>query len=241
MPGCSAPGSCDIARVPQHVCYGDLMEDGREGADNPESGADTAGEQRVIRCFHGCDGRGPILLELGEQLGDAEVRALGHLAVVVALIASLRRSGRRLVLDGGGWGPRDLDQTRVRPLDRCDVGENLPPVPAILVAALLESLGWEGADEFDHLVAARSERAQEIALGWCGQAGSVAVVGHGAESVPWGAPCQAASGGRCAAFVLTTGVGRVGSLQCRNRPAPPWSSPILVTRFEASVGYSPRD
>src|SRR5262249_56420845 len=61
--------------------------------------------------------------------------------------------------------PRDVDEARVTPLDRREVGQDLTAVPAVLVPPLLESLRREPAHHPDHVVAARPERGQQLGLG----------------------------------------------------------------------------
>src|SRR5216683_2683605 len=85
------PVSRNIARVAQHVGHRDLVEDGGERADHAPRGADTAREQLVARGLHRPDGCRAIRLELGEQCGDGHAFALGHLAVVVGVVAALHR------------------------------------------------------------------------------------------------------------------------------------------------------
>src|SRR4029453_6445522 len=156
--------SGDVARVAQHVGHRDLMEDECERPDHTARRADRAGEERFVGGLDRPDGGSPGRLELGEQLGHAEVRALGYLPVVVRVVAALHGAGRRRCLLGRRR-PRDVNQARGGPPDRRGGGKDLPPVPAVLVASLLESRGRERAHQGHHFVAARREGAEELGLG----------------------------------------------------------------------------
>src|SRR5262250_2558757 len=187
-----SPVSRDVVGVLQHVGDRDLVEDGRERPDHAEGRADWPGEERLVGGLHRADRGGAVSLELGEQLGHRHVLALGHLALVVAFVAAFGRAGGRLV-GGGRRRARDLDQPRVGPLDRRDVGEDLPPVPAVLVAALFEPLGWHGAHEAQHLVSALVEGPQQLGLGRRALARRHTVVSHRRESGAGPATCQVAA------------------------------------------------
>src|SRR5262245_967250 len=94
--------SGDVARMAQHVGHRDLMEDEGERPDRAARRADRAGEERFVGGLDRADGGSPVRLELGEQLGHAEVCALGYLPVVVRVVAALHGAGRRRCLFGGG-------------------------------------------------------------------------------------------------------------------------------------------
>ena len=96
-----APGGSagDVVRVTEHVHDRDLMDHLRQGTHDSARGPDGPNEQLVIRGLDRRDGGGPVPLELRQKIGDRHARALGHLAVVVGVVAAAHGPG-------GGIGRR---------------------------------------------------------------------------------------------------------------------------------------
>src|SRR5678815_1320234 len=105
--------SGDIARVAEDVGHRDLVEDDGEGADHAARGADAPRQERLVGRLHRLDGRGPVLLELGQQLRHRQVLALGDLAIVVGAVSALHGAGRRRGLGGDGLAAGDVDEARL--------------------------------------------------------------------------------------------------------------------------------
>ena len=126
---------------------------------------------------YGCDQGVAVLLELGDEVSDRDTGALLNLAVVVG--EDVRRGGGRGCGSCGfGYAARfagrdgrrcvggrllgEIEEAGIRPLDRGDVGENLAAVPAVLVAALGEGRGGDGAEGGEGFVARLCEAFDEL-------------------------------------------------------------------------------
>ena len=82
-------------RVAQHVGHGDLLEDQSERPDHTARRADRAREERLVGGLDRPDGGGSVRLELGEQFGHGEVRALARRFENVAYEHVPRERNRR--------------------------------------------------------------------------------------------------------------------------------------------------